>query len=90
MDKPTPNQLERWQRTRAKGKFHFVLTKGVLAFGLTGFALTAAANYYRHMDEFATSAGRFWKLAFSLLIWFLIGFFWSLWMWKYMERRFSE
>lgn len=90
MDTPTPKHLERWRKIRAKGKRHFVLMYGVLGFGLTAFALSTVADYYGHAAKFASNSGHFWEPGFSLLLWFLIGFGWGLWMWRYMERRLSE
>ena len=74
--------LQKWEATRAKGKWRFILGKGVLLWGGSMF-IVMGLIYPRivHLPSAYTPRG----LAISLAIWLLGGLLWGVLMWLTME-----
>jgi membrane-anchored glycerophosphoryl diester phosphodiesterase (GDPDase) len=85
---------ENWEKTRAKGKFRFMLG-GILLWGIVGTIISLLFDYafeyfYEAVPNFQkVSENLFLKLLISLIIWSLIGFFIGWLSWNKNEREFS-
>ena len=79
-------QLKRWGKTRSKGKFRFVLIKGVITGGcsLSIVALTASGGY---RDSTSGHLSIFNILA-ALLLFSIFGYFCGLLFWKQNEKEY--
>ena len=81
----TEKQRQLWEKTRTRGKAHFVLTRGVLGWG--GFMFI----FMTCMHIFDSQGKIDWPFVIiSLLIWPLGGYGFGLWMWRWAESRFHS
>ncbi len=67
--------------TRQRRKRNFVLTGGVLGWGLPVFILTSCINIF--VFHYRLN----WFLVISALMWGAAGYGWGLLMWHWLERR---
>lgn len=80
----SPEQLEAWARTRAAGKWRFVLVMGVALWGTL-------------MWVFQTFVSRLWRtpleplsvaeVLLSALVWAVAGVLFGLFLWAWQEKR---
>ena len=78
---------KRWSATRAKGKWHFVLVKGVLIWGGLMFLFMAVFPVYLGFPhKVGTLAPWYW--IWQPLLWAGAGFGWSLWVWHSSESKY--
>jgi hypothetical protein len=75
-------QRQAWQKTRARGKQFYILTRGVL-----GFGLTCALYWIFDKDLLHLSLP---KVALCLLFWGGFGYLFGLWMWNSNEKRYCN
>jgi lysylphosphatidylglycerol synthetase-like protein (DUF2156 family) len=73
--------LERWGRTRAKGKMRFVIGYSIV-FAVTVIVLTSLADYY--YDR------KFSHLLLRTIIWSITALIFSLVLWSLSERRYNN
>jgi hypothetical protein len=73
------SEFERWARTRARGKYRFVLVSGVLAYGLPMFVIMT----------FMIPHPRFTRPE-SALLWLLTGAGYGMAMWLMQEYRYRK
>jgi len=77
--------MEQWQNTRSKGKWHFVLKKGLLYWGVTSGAISAI------LMQLILPSETWWEWPLSALFVFpLFGVFYGLSMWNYNENLFNQ
>ncbi|MDR1988835.1 MAG: hypothetical protein LBQ09_01235 [Acidobacteriaceae bacterium] len=76
-----PTALERWEKTRAEGKAKFILTRGVLSYGL--FMLIMTVLFYRNdlSPSFIGMAVVGWGIAGALYGTIR----WYLFEWQYLK-----
>lgn len=80
-----PKDLQRWEKTRQRGKWKFILFNGVLCWGAPMFfVMTFVLN--RGGDKAATPG----LIAISALIWTLGGMLFGLTIWTISERRYQK
>jgi hypothetical protein len=85
MNPEMPKDLQRWEETRKKGKWPFVLLNGMLAWGLPMFAvMTFVVN--RKADR-PLSPG---LIAISAVVWALGGCCFGLAVWTMSERKYQK
>ena len=78
-----PNEIEQWQKTRTKGRLHFVLVSGVLSWGLPMFI---AMIFFVHRQELSLSYA-----AISFCLWVIVGGgAFGLVLWHVQESRFKK
>ena len=85
MNGQIPKDIQRWEETRKRGKWNFILVNGVLAWGVPMFAImTFFVN--KRPDKPLTLG----MLAVSAVIWACGGFCFGLAMWAFSERRYQK
>jgi hypothetical protein len=78
---------QRWSATRAKGKWHFVLVKGVLMWGGLMFLFMAVSPVvfgFPHRVSILPPDYWIWQP----LLWAAGGFGWGLWVWSSTEKKY--
>lgn len=75
-------KFDQWSKTRQKGKKHFVLVYGVLAWGIPMYVVLAL---FVHRPESGFTVG---YLVSSALVWFLGGLLFGTLTWSMNENRF--
>jgi hypothetical protein len=79
----SPEQIERRNRTRAKGRKHFILYRGILGYGgfmfifMTVFQLLSEFGWH-----FPHGVPLYFNILIGLIIWPVAGYFWAAWIWK--------
>ena len=81
----TENQREKWEKTRAKGRAHFIWVRGVLAWG----GLTAIF-WSAFMGFVIGDAAPLSFLVVAIAIFPIGGYFWGIWVWEIGERKYLE
>ena len=82
----TPEQAERWSRKRRLGRARFVLTTGILAWGISVTGLLTLWDWWAE-GVTPTVAG---VLTRSLVIGLAAGAVYGLLMWHWLEREFAR
>ena len=78
------DQLKKWESTRAKGKLHFILFRGVLSWGLPMFIITAfISNPF--VDSFISEAA-----IIHYVVWPLAGGLFGVSTWTISERKYKK
>lgn len=79
-------RLAKWERVRAAGRDRFVMRCGVLGWGVPTAILYSLAGllWERGLGEFAL------RLAISLLLFPLGGYFWGAIMWRHFEAAYAK
>ena len=73
----------KWERVRARGKRRFVLTRGVLGWGVSTGILVSALE--------GVQTPSFWlHLIASLLVFPAGGYFWGTWVWDILEPQYQS
>ncbi len=78
------NQLKRWEKTRTKGKFRFVLLNGIIKVGFSTAILILITRKFRYPTD---------DLYIQFVILILIGnsiggYFFGRWFWKRNEKEY--
>jgi hypothetical protein len=87
---PNPEQCERWKRVEARGRKHFIWTRGVLGWGGFMFVFMTTIDFARRGTLHRDVADYVFYIVLNLLIWPLAGYVWGRWVWSSMEKRFSK
>jgi hypothetical protein len=82
--KYTPKSAAKWEKTRSKGKSHFVWLYGVMGWGLWMFVFTAVWNYFRHPDSLSQ------RLIINAIMWPIMGYCWGAVMWGISEKTYKK
>jgi hypothetical protein len=77
-------QVKKWESTRAKGKLHFILFRGVLLWGLPMFVFMAFVNN-PFADGFTSSAAITYYI-----IWPVAGLLYGMLTWYMSERTYKK
>ncbi len=79
-------KLKKWERTRSKGKFRFVLINGVIKIGFTVATLCLISDEgYRNS---ATGQISILYIFIALLIFSICGYFGGLFIWNLYEKEY--
>lgn len=88
------SQLKSWEKTRLKGKRHFILYRGVLGWGLYMFFVM---TFYSHLKavDFKFSALNFNSISLSIVVinitvWMIGGFLYGWWTWSLSEKSYKK
>ena len=85
MSTEMPADLKRWDETRKRGRARYILTTGVLAWGIPMFVvMTFVVN--RRSDGPPSPA----MIAFSAVLWACGGGLFGAAMWRYWEKRYQQ
>jgi|GEM_PF-220946 len=85
----TKDQLEKWEKRRAKGKWNFILIYGVLAWG-AGTGIAFSLIFPLAMEAMGSRPPFLPVFALSIIGFPLGGVAWGYWMWTYMEKGYWE
>ncbi len=81
-------RMQKWEKTRSKGKNNFILKTGVLYWGISTGVLWSIFMFFQ--GESRTIA-RFLAYFIPALILFPIGgLFWGLWVWNITEKKYRK
>ena len=82
------SEMEKWKKTRSKGKKKFIIQNGVLGWGLTtGIFWSIIMNYTSESNSFPN----FISLLIPALILFSIGgYFWGILVWNITEKKYQK
>lgn len=79
----TPEQIERLDRTLAKGRKRYILLVGVLGWGMSTFALTTIWQWHDNFGwHFPPGQKACLFILFRLLLWSAGGYFFGALMWR--------
>jgi hypothetical protein len=78
-------QRAKWEKTRAKGMWRFVLLSGVFGFGGTMIIATSILDYF-----FSYNGFRFQDLYFKVPIYLISGLAFGLFIWFYGEYQYQK
>lgn len=87
----TPQRLAEWERTRAKGKRHFIWTHGVLRWG--GFMFVFSTVVFQHQvfgDIFSTEGNLPFRLLFGASVWIFVGYLYGRSRWARNEQEYAK
>ncbi len=77
-------QLKRWEKTRTKGKFRFVLLNGIIKVGFSTAILILITRKFRYPTD-----DLYIQFVILVLIGLSIGgYFFGLWIWKRKEKEY--
>ena len=77
--------IEKWERTRKKGKSHFIWVNGFLCWGILTAVLWSIIMHISQPQE------PIWLRPLIALVLFPIGgLFWGNWVWNASEKKFSS
>ena len=77
---------KRWEKTRAKGKKHFVLWRGIVGFGGGMFVVITVSHTLLWPTPYHSVIR---EMVINLIVWPVSGFFWGLWMWSHLNEKFE-
>lgn len=85
MYKEMPNNLQRWEKTRQKGKTKFMLQNGLLAWGLPMFIVVTfvVSRIQRHQLTPAL-------IVADAFIWALAGLIYGWAIWRVTEKKYQK
>ena len=87
MSEPSEKNIKAWEATRAKGKWHFILIKGVLIWGgLMFLGMGLLYPYLRH----STRAFTLHMLAINAVVYLIGGFVFGALVWLLAERNYAK
>jgi len=79
----TPEQIERANRIRAKGRKHFIFYRGILGFGAPVFVMTTFWSWYDHYGwHLPPRQEMLLSLLIGVPIWSACGYFFGAFMWR--------
>jgi hypothetical protein len=77
-----------WRTTRAKGRQHFVLVMGVLAWGGPMFLIMAGGPAVFGWPYPVSATPWYWLG--QIVLWTTAGFFYGLWVWHASEEKYRR
>lgn len=81
----------KWEKIRQQGKKRFVYRYGVLGWGLTtGIFFSIVFELINEGKIHKTVSGSLAISLFSIVLFLVGGYFWGVYMWHSMERRFRN
>ncbi len=80
-------QRKRWGETRAKGKKHFIIWRGIVLFGGSVFVMQLVNRLIWPPPFLLHSV--FYYIVQNLILALLFGSLWGLWMWSILNEKFS-
>jgi hypothetical protein len=81
----SPEELEQWARTRAKGRARFIWMNGVLGWGLTlAVIIPLVLSLIQGWQPVVRA------LPFGFIVFPIGGYVWGVRMWQLSERRYAE
>ncbi|MCK5617680.1 hypothetical protein KAR91_88265 [Candidatus Pacearchaeota archaeon] len=83
--------FRKWENTRAKGKSHFILYAGVLAFGILATifsSIIASFIYVVILGEQFSFISLFFRMFTFLGVFLIAGYFWGYMLWDMCERKY--
>lgn len=88
--KTSEQQREKWLRIRAHGKQRFILTRGILEWGISTFilvnlVLTLVDRSLHRPFAFPSLA----SLMTEVAVFCIFGYLYGLWFWNWHERNFN-
>jgi len=93
---PSPQLLRLREKMKAKGRKHFIFTRGVLGFGTSVFVLSTISSWYEkygwHAPPRADLSSNSIDIAFGLALWLTAGYVFGARIWRKMglEESTSE
>ncbi|MCR8643826.1 hypothetical protein NV379_14315 [Paenibacillus sp. N1-5-1-14] len=78
-------QAERWKKTRAIGRNKYLLTYGVIAWGIIPSAILSVVEFMNNDGQINPM-----YVAMRVFVFATVGFFVSSAMWNSRERKFSQ
>jgi len=79
----SPEQIEHVKKTRAKGRKHYIVYAGILAWGMYSFLLTTlCGSYLKYGWHVPPQRYLFGAIVIGLVVWPVAGYFWGAIMWK--------
>ncbi|WP_156912700.1 hypothetical protein [Methylocaldum szegediense] len=87
----TPQRLAEWERTRARGKRHFIWTHGVLKWG--GFMFVFSTVVFQHQvfgDIFSTQGNLPFRLLLGASVWTFVGYLYGRSRWARNEQEYAK
>ncbi|NLS94468.1 MAG: hypothetical protein GXX96_20110 [Planctomycetaceae bacterium] len=85
MSAEMPAELKRWEATRKRGRGRYVVTTGVLAWGVPMFAVMTFFVNRRPGVPLSPA----W-IAFSAVLWAFGGALFGFVMWRFWEKRYMD
>jgi hypothetical protein len=82
----TPQQRDWWQRTRTRGKYHYVVYRWVLGWGGFMFVFMTVFSYYLGYNRVFDSH----SVIIGLIVWPLAGLGAGLWTWHWNEKKMQD
>jgi hypothetical protein len=80
----SPAQMERREKTRAKGRKHYILYRGILGWEMSVFVITNLWDWRRrygwHVPQ--SRGDLYLDLLFGLVLWSVMGYFVGAILWK--------
>jgi hypothetical protein len=77
------NKWEKWEKTRSRGMLHFVLFRGVLAWG-------GCMSIYNLVNHYLNNQISFKKVSLSTLITLFGGLIWGVFVWFWIEWKYKK
>ena len=78
-------EIKRWEKTREKGRQHFIWRRGVIFWGLSSGVIWAIVMPLIHRDS------GFLDYFFPAIVIFpIVGYAWGYFMWKYIEKKYQQ
>ena len=77
-----PEVLARWEKTRAKGRTHYILVRGVLSYGL---AMFVAMTFFAHRGDLSPKF-----IGISAVAWLIGGALFGILTWYIFERQYRK
>jgi len=82
-------EIERWEKTRQKGRQHFIWLYGVACWGLMTGILWGVIMHL--VMPFLLGGHSFlWWLLPAIIAFPIGGYVWGYWMWKSMEKKYQQ
>lgn len=84
-------QRSKWERTRSKGRKHFLIYNGVLGWGIPTAVIFIVLGVLLKNDYSGLLTSSFLKSVLTSLILFTAcGYFWGAWVWKSNEKNYDS
>jgi hypothetical protein len=81
-----PQQIERREHIRLKGRNHYIVVRGILCWGMPTFLLTSVWKWYDHAWHVPARGELFFQVLIGLVLWTAGGY----WLVAVMWQRFIE
>ena len=85
----SPEQLQRWEPARARGKWHFIFWRGIVRFASIFFVLQLCMWFVLRYDRFQTDS-ILWFIPLLLFTSLATGVWWGWCMWRITSPSYSD